>query len=804
QVIYLTAQPSPELGYNNTWILGNLTPGTTIAVNITVFVLNLTNGTVINNTANVTYQNETGIFLSAYDTENTTVLSYPQYNLSNISITKTDNPDPVDVGTLLNYTINVTITGNGTAYNVTVNDTYPSQVWYVSSQPDPVAGTNNTWVLGNLTNGTLVQINITVNVSIDVPNATIITNLANATYQNETSALLTDFAIAQTTINNPLVLNRSNISITKSDNPDPARMDSMLNYTITVTSNGDGPAYNVTLNDTYPEQVIYQSSQPAPVAGTNYSWVLGNLSAGAIIQVNISVWIINLTNRAVINNTANATFQNSTGSWFIVGAGENTTILEPPVYNTSNLTITKTDTPDPVSASQNLTYQINVSSTGNGTAYNVTINDTYPEQVIYLTSQPSPVSGNNNTWVLGNLTPGRNISINVTVLVRNITNGTTINNTANVTFQNETGSVILFGAVAQTLVLNPPVFNISNISIAKTDSPDPVTQGGQLNYTIVITSTGNGTAYNVTVNDTYPEQVVYYSAQPAPITGTNNTFVIGNLTPGTTVRINISVLVNEDLPNDTIINNTVNVTWQNETGILLSGSAGASTNVSNITPPTPPPPSPGGGGGGGRRGVIIEPEKENVTLPCVENWACEEWSMCSDSVQSRICVDLNNCNTTKLKPATTRACNIPVMVLPAEVPKRTAPSSENITLQEKLEEQEKPVTVSELRIGNIVVDFKSVLPWVILTALLCIIILTAYYVATGRRKESVKEMPVTAEAQEEKPEELPEPKQALPPVSTQMRPPRISKSFYKGIDKKLASINRKLERLGKMSKKLGK
>ncbi|MEM4247139.1 MAG: right-handed parallel beta-helix repeat-containing protein, partial [Candidatus Woesearchaeota archaeon] len=259
EVIYQSSQPTPVSGTNNTWVLGNLT-ATNITINITVLVLNITNNTLINNTANATCTNETNALLSAFVTENTTVLApiLPVFNFTNISITKEDSPDPVDVGTLLNYTINVTITGNGTAYNVTVNDTYPSQVWYVSSQPDPVAGTNNTWVLGNLTNGTLVQINITVNVSIDVPNSTIITNLANATYQNETSALLTDFAIAQTTINNPLVLNRSNISITKSDNPDPARMDSMLNYTITVTSNGDGPAYNVTLNDTYPPEVIYQ------------------------------------------------------------------------------------------------------------------------------------------------------------------------------------------------------------------------------------------------------------------------------------------------------------------------------------------------------------------------------------------------------------------------------------------------------------------------------------------------------------------------------------------------------------------
>ncbi|MEM4266271.1 MAG: DUF11 domain-containing protein, partial [Candidatus Woesearchaeota archaeon] len=568
---------------------------------------------------------------------------------------------------------------------------------------------------------------------MDVSNGTVINNTVNATCNNETGALLTVFDTENTTILNPPVLNFSNLTIRKLDYPDPVNVSSYLNYTIIVNSTGNGTAYNVTVNDTYPLQVIYVSSQPAPVGGTNNTWFFSEITNGTAIHINITVLTLNVNNGTIINNTVNVTYQNATGAFFMVNTTENTTIEVPPVIlNFSNMTIVKTDSPDPVVASQNLTYQVNVSSTGNGTTYNVTVNETYPEQVIYLTSQPSPVIGKNNTWVLGNLTPGRNISINITVLVRNITNGTTINNTANVTFQNATGSVIVLGALAQTLVLNPPVFNISNISIAKTDSPDPVTQGGQLNYTIIVTSTGNGTAYNVTLNDTYPEQVVYDSAQPAPITGTNNTFVIGNLTPGTTVRINISVIVNADLPNDTIINNTANVTWQNETGILLSGSAGASTNVSNITPPTPPPPpSGGGGGGGGRKGVIIEPEKENVTLPCVENWVCDEWTECTDRTRSRNCYDLNNCGTTTLMPQTRLACIPKPAPKPAIKPEKQEPKE---IVTDKKPEKTAQKSIMPTAIINM---FKAVL-WPFVFTIVGIIVITIVYASAGRKKQEPK------------------------------------------------------------------
>jgi hypothetical protein len=187
--------------------------------------------------------------------------------------------------------------------------------------------------------------------------------------------------------------------------------------------------------------------------------------------------VLNQPNGTVINNTVNATFQNDTSELLSVIARENTTIFNPPYYNFSNASIIKTDLPDPVNASWNLYYQINVTITGNETAHNVTVNETYPVNVIYMFSDPPPVSGTNNSWILGNLTPGIVRSINITVLVRNITNGTVINNTANLTFQNATGTLFYAGAFQNTTVLNEPILNFTNISITKIDYPDPVLPG---------------------------------------------------------------------------------------------------------------------------------------------------------------------------------------------------------------------------------------------------------------------------------------------------------------------------------------
>ena len=605
QTIFLTAQPTPLTGTNNTFVLGNLTPGTRFAINISLLATNVTNNLTINNSVNVTFQNETSqAFQSRNATINTSVLfvaTPPVLNLSNISVIKTDAPDPVNAGTQLNYTINVTSNGNGTAINVTVNDTYPAGVVFNSAQPAPLAGTNNTFLLGNLSAGASVLINVTVNVSSMLSNGTTLTNTVNATFQNETGGALSRVATQTTTVLAP-VFNISNISLTKNDAPDPVEVSTQLNYTINVTSNSNGTAFNVTVNDTYPTQIIFLSASPAPLTGTNNTFIAGNLTAGTLFQINISVLVNNVTNGTVIGNSVNASFQNESGTVQSRLASQSTTARNPVILNMSNVTVTKTDTPDPVAVPALLNYTISVASAGDGIAFNVTVNDTYPAQVIFLSAQPAPLAGTNNTFLLGSLAPGTNISINITFNVTSVPNGTLINNTVNATFQNGSNGTYSAVDTESTLVLNEPVFNLSNISVSKSDSPDPVENGTQLNYTIIVRSTGNATAFNVTVNDTYPTQVIFLSASPAPLTGTNNTWILGNLTPGTNISINITVNVSNETLNGTVINNTVNATFQTETGVVQGAADTESTTVQNATfapPPPPPPPAAGGAGGGG-------------------------------------------------------------------------------------------------------------------------------------------------------------------------------------------------------------
>jgi uncharacterized repeat protein (TIGR01451 family) len=106
-----------------------------------------------------------------------------------------------------------------------------------------------------------------------------------------------------------------------------------------------------------------------------------------------------------------------------------------------------------------------------------------------------------------------------------------------------------------------PLGNVTGakLEINKTGVPDPVPAGGTLNYTISVNNTGNATATNVTVKETYDENVTFVMAVPAPSPG-NDTWKFTSLNASETRWINISVTVNASVLNGTVLHNIVNVT----------------------------------------------------------------------------------------------------------------------------------------------------------------------------------------------------------------------------------------------------
>ena len=220
-VMFNNSNPSPTTG-DNTWIFPILNSNETIIIDITVNVSHsLPDGTVLNNFANVTC--DQGLYYEVR--ENTLVRG------ANISISKSDEIDPVQAGDTLNYTIWVNNTGYVNLTNVTVVETYDADVLFNSSIPSPSSGNNN-WVFPNLNVSESKKIDISVNVTTDILNGSILTNYAQVTCDEGVFAEIWE----NTTVESDVTIK---VTVTKEIAPQDCILCETSTIYINVTAEGE-------------------------------------------------------------------------------------------------------------------------------------------------------------------------------------------------------------------------------------------------------------------------------------------------------------------------------------------------------------------------------------------------------------------------------------------------------------------------------------------------------------------------------------------------------------------------------------
>jgi uncharacterized repeat protein (TIGR01451 family) len=93
----------------------------------------------------------------------------------------------------------------------------------------------------------------------------------------------------------------ADLSVTKTDSPDPVLVDGLFTYTITVTNNGPDDANNVVVSDDLPSGVTFDSASSECSGTTHITCDLGDLAVDASATVEINV----IANKAgTVKNTA--------------------------------------------------------------------------------------------------------------------------------------------------------------------------------------------------------------------------------------------------------------------------------------------------------------------------------------------------------------------------------------------------------------------------------------------------------------------------------------------------------------------
>ena len=285
--------------------------------------------------------------------------------VADLSITQTDEPDPVYSGSNVTYTLKVTNNGINTASNIKITDTLPAGVTFVSassgcSESVGVVTCNVT----NLAKDASTSVNVVVKTG--VPGT--ITNKATVSATEYDPN--TDNNSSEQSTEVKAVTDMEIVSASASPNPVYAGDD--LTYTVKIKNNATqgNTAQEIKLTFTFNDNIVLDAASSCAATGNTVTCDIGPMTYNQekdiqlVIQPNMDGDLgadINVSSTAHDPDTSN----NDTSV---------TTTVEPAV----DLTISMVEDLDPVLVKQDLTYTITVTNTGPSLAENVVLTDTLP------------------------------------------------------------------------------------------------------------------------------------------------------------------------------------------------------------------------------------------------------------------------------------------------------------------------------------------------------------------------------------------------------------------------------------------
>ena len=476
EVVYVSATPGQgscsELSGTVTCDLGTITDGGSVDVVIAVTVPADTSAGSITNNASVSTSTTDPVAGNDATSEDTTITTE-----ADLSVSKVDSADPVTAGTGFSYTVTVSNAGPSDATLVTLTDVLPSEVSFVSATPDQgscseLAGTV-TCDLGTVADGGSVDVVIAVSVAADT-SAGSITNNASVSTATSDPVAVNDATSEDTTITT-----ESDLSVSKVDSADPVNVGTGFSYTVTVSNAGPSDATLVALTDVLPSEVTYVSATPdqgscSELAGT-VTCDLGTIADGGSVDVVIAVTVP--PGQAATTVTNNAAVSTSTTDPV---AGNDATSEDTTIATSADVSVSKTDSADPVNAGTGFSYTVTVSNAGPSDATLVQLVDLLPSEVVFVSAVPDKGScselAGTVTCDLGTITPGSSVDVVIAVTVPVDTAAGPITNNASVS-TSTTDPVAANDSTSE----DTTIATSADISVSKVDSADPVNAGTGFN-----------------------------------------------------------------------------------------------------------------------------------------------------------------------------------------------------------------------------------------------------------------------------------------------------------------------------------
>lgn len=332
--------------------------------------------------------------------------------------------------------------------------------------------------------------------------------------------------------------------VSATDGPDPSFAGDTLTYTITLLNNGPGTAADGTLSVEVPTDTGFVSSDPdgCMLSGTTVSCALDDLASQDTTTVEIQI-TPDPSARGTFTSTATVSLAdtNTDGD-----ASNDSATIDTTLEGLADLSFTLTVDPDPLAAGGTAVYTLALNNAGPSSALNVVAEITLPDGVTFGES-PAPgtvsidprmifeenfesgaigdwtgtagalgvtectASGQVVTCTVDEIAPGSPVTITFSADVDSSVSGdveTTVtvdSDDTDATPDDNTGSTTT-GSTR----------DLVDLTIEVDDSPDPVSVGGTLTYTLTVTNNGSADATGTTLDAFLPLDTTLTSSTVSP------------------------------------------------------------------------------------------------------------------------------------------------------------------------------------------------------------------------------------------------------------------------------------------------
>jgi uncharacterized repeat protein (TIGR01451 family)/fimbrial isopeptide formation D2 family protein len=504
--------------------IGTMQPGDDAQVTVRVSAVDVGAST---NTATVTTPSIESTTTDNEDDAEVTIVPAAE-----LGVTKSA-PATVDAGAEIPYALEVTNNGPSPATGVTLTDTLPVGVEFVSAD----AGCTHaagvvTCAVGDLA----VSESRSYTVTVEAPHALGSQTLTNSVVVdgNEGDLVTTNDSAQATTTVGP----SADLSISKTAGG--AMAGGSASWTVVVRNDGPSTADPVTVTDTLPAGTALQSATPSQggcnAAGADVVCDLGALAAGGTAQISIITSVPDGTGHQQLRNRATVTAPQPDPDPSDNAAEAVTEISERSAFGW-NLTVDKTASTDRPQLGKPLSYQLVVRNAGDRPATGVRVLDTLSASVRFKSARPTTGSCSHRRGTvrceLGTLAPGAQAT--VTVIVIPIAGGP-LSNTASATAGEGADLVPANNNdVANVKVAAPK----ARWTLAKRAMRRTVPGGETVRFAITVRA-GNRAISGARVCDPLPGGLVFARARGATFRGGSACWKVGYLAAGAKRTLHVS------------------------------------------------------------------------------------------------------------------------------------------------------------------------------------------------------------------------------------------------------------------------